>query len=188
MGDSGGDPPDRWKGAIDQIKEQSPNGAIINGLLVWMDIQNNTTAPTIWKNQMIEAFDDEEIIEAKTVLFSTVGGDGSRIGKFENHPKKKSLHAEDLVVAMKKLWDADEVPLLLGTSTMMRTVRNYNMEKENDVNIADVMNRVKLLEKGIEKALVEQKNEMKSMTEIIGTIGQGPSSGISFQKDGQRGP
>ena len=135
---------------------------------------------------MLEAFDDEEIPDAKTVLFSTVGGDGSRIGKFENHPKKTSLHAEDLVVAMKKLWEADEAPLLLGTSTMMRTIRNYNMEKENEVNIADVMNRVKLLEKGIEKASVEQKNELKSMTEMIRTIGQGSSPKHSFQKDGQR--
>ena len=151
-------PPDRSKSVIDQIKENSPNGAVINGLLVWMDIQNNTTAPTIWKAQMIETFEDEEILVAKTVLFSTVGGEGTRIGKFENHPKKKSLHAEDLIAAMIKLWDADEVPLLLGTSAMIRTIRNYNMEIENDVNIADVMNRVKLLEKGIERAFIEQKN------------------------------
>ena len=113
-----GDPPDRSKAAIDQIRENSENGTVINGLLVWMDIQNHTTAPSIWKAQMVETFDDEEILEAKTTLFSVVGGEGTRIGKFENHPKKKSLHAEDLFSAMTKLWEATEAPLLLGTSTV----------------------------------------------------------------------
>ena len=112
MGDEG-DPPDKSKNAIGLIKENSKNGAVINGLLVWMDIQNHTTAPTIWKAQMIEIFDDEEILEAKTMLFSAIGGESSRIGNFENHPKKKSLHAEDLFNAMKKLWEAEEVHYFL---------------------------------------------------------------------------
>ena len=57
------------------------------------------------------------------------------------------------------------------------------MEKENDVNIADVINRVKLLENGLEKAFADQKNEIKAMTEMIGSLSQG----ASVQKDGKEG-
>ena len=185
--DDPNNPDPKNKVAVDFIMANTINGVVINGLLIWMDIQNQTTPPAIWKAQLIELFTDEEILEAKKALFDTVGGTGTRIGIFENHPKKKSLHAEDLVTAMKKLWDAGEAPLLLGTSKMMRTTRIYNVEKENETNISDVLNRVKLLESGLNKMYEEQSKEMKTLADLIGATGQGGSNVMVKEPAGAAG-
>ena len=160
--------PGKSKDALDFISANSSHGVVINGLLIWIDIQNQTTPPAIWKAQMIELFTDDEILEAKTRLFNAVGGEATRIGIFENHPKKKSLHAEDLVTAMKRLWESGEKPLLLASSDMMRTTRIYNVEKENESNISDVLNRVKLLESSLNNIHEEQKKDLKDLSDKIG--------------------
>ena len=46
------------------------NGLITNALLLWLDIQRKTTAENIWKIQALSHFTEEEITDAKNMLWS----------------------------------------------------------------------------------------------------------------------
>ena len=54
----------------------------MNKLLAWMEIQKDMILPDTWKAHLKTLYTDDDIIEAKTVLFESVGGDNITIGKF----------------------------------------------------------------------------------------------------------
>ena len=51
------------------IKAHVINGVVLNGFLLWENIQRKTTAENIWKDQAISSFDKEEITTAKADLW-----------------------------------------------------------------------------------------------------------------------
>ena len=57
----------------DYIKEHAINGVVLNGLLLWADIQRCITPENIWKNQAQKKFLKEEITEAKETLWKIYG-------------------------------------------------------------------------------------------------------------------
>ena len=44
------------------------HGVVMNGFLVWADIQRRTTAENIWKAQALKHFTNDEITDAKEIL------------------------------------------------------------------------------------------------------------------------
>ena len=112
--------------AFSKMKSLNPNGVVMNKLLAWMDIQKDMIPPNTWKAHLQTLYTDEDIIEAKNVLFESVGGVDTRIGKFKNHNVKEK-HLEDLIDATGKLWNNNEMPLLVASSKMVKGMRNYNM-------------------------------------------------------------
>ena len=63
------------------IRSSAPNGVVLNGLLVWIDIQKKTTPENIWKAQALSKCSKEDITEAKNALLEV--GDELVIGKIE---------------------------------------------------------------------------------------------------------
>ena len=55
------------------------HGVLLNGFLVWADIQKRTTANNIWKTQALKHFTKEEITDAKEMLWDV--GDKNILGK-----------------------------------------------------------------------------------------------------------
>jgi hypothetical protein len=49
----------------DYLKKAAKNGIVVNGKIVWIDIQQNETAENIWKAQATVRFNDDEVTEAK---------------------------------------------------------------------------------------------------------------------------
>ena len=165
--------------AFSEMKKLNINGVIMNKLLVWMDIQKDTIPPDTWKAHLKSLYTDKDIIEAKTVLFETVGGNEKRIGQFKNHndnAKGNQKHIDDLIDAAEKLWNNDEMPLLVASSKMIKGMRNYNMVDTDHVNLADAINKIKQVEDTLKACLNENNAQVKNLAEVVASVGQGSSN------------
>ena len=74
---------------------------------------------------------------------------------------------DDLVDACGKLWEHDEMPLIVATSKMIKNMRNYSMVDNNNQNIADVINKVKELENSFMACLKDNSDQLKTLSEIV---------------------
>ena len=66
---------------IDYLKEASPNGVAVNGILVWLDIQQHSTPPNVLQAQAAASFREEEIEVARCALWKAVGSRKNLIGE-----------------------------------------------------------------------------------------------------------
>ena len=57
--------------------------------------------------------------------------------------------------AVEKLWNNDEMTLLVASSQMIKTMRNYNMVDASKENIADAINKMKEVENTLKACLKE---------------------------------
>ena len=156
--------------AFSAMKNLNVNGVVFNKLLVWMDIQKDMIPCGTWKAHLKTLFTDEEVIDAKNALFEAVGGDDTRIGKFMNHlnnDKGRQKHLDDLIEAADKLWNNDEMPLLVASSKMVKGVRNYNMVDADTVNIADAINKMKQVEDTLKACLNENTAQVKNLADAV---------------------
>ena len=173
------EPGKRFDVTFSKIKNLSEHGVILDKLLVWMDIQKDMIPSDSWKAHLKTLFTDEEVIDAKAALFEAVGGENSRIGKFKNHQgndKGILKHVDDLIEAAGKLWEKNEMPLLVASSKMVKGMRNYNMVDANTVNIADAIDKMKQVENTLKACLNENTLQVKTLSETVQNIGQGSSS------------
>ena len=104
------------------------NGVILNGILTWIDIQQKTTAPLVWRTQATAWFSEPEVMEAKEALWKVCASKVDIIGKLVNRTTsdKKSVTIGDIGDAMTKLKDNGVMPLLLGSKLMLQSVPCYN--------------------------------------------------------------
>ena len=95
------------------------NGVILNGLLLWADIQRKVTPENIWKAQAVKKFDSEEITESKELLWRIAGD--SILGKMVKRKgaNKTSSECNDICYALTSLSEKDSLPMFLGTSNMV---------------------------------------------------------------------
>ena len=54
------------------LDDHAKNGVILNGVLTWIDIQQRTTAPLVWRNQANAWFSEPEVMEAKETHLESV--------------------------------------------------------------------------------------------------------------------
>ena len=79
------------------------HGVILNGFLVWINMQRRTTAENIWKALAIKHFTKEEITDAKDAMWDV--GDTNVLGKLikrQGSPKSSS-ELDDISTALIKL-------------------------------------------------------------------------------------
>ena len=107
------------------IEVHGKNGAILNGLLLWADIQRKVTPENIWKTQALKKITDDEITQAKETLWRISGE--SVIGKISKRqgPNKTQAELNDICSALKLLSDKNNVPLFLGTSDIVAQTPIY---------------------------------------------------------------
>ena len=136
------------------LKTSVPNGIVMNGLLVWINIQRKSTAENIWKSQLLKKNLAEEITAAKHALWEVA--DDNIVGKYSVRRGEKKVTAEidDICGAMKKLEQANDLPLFIASSEMVAKVPVLNSINSDEINIGDVMNTVKSLEESM-NAFVE---------------------------------
>ena len=155
---------DTLEDVLSYLKKHSSNGVAVNGILVWMDIQQNTTPPEVWQAQADYAFEDGEIDVAQ----SAAGARKDIIGEIVAHrsPGKKRKNLEDIYKAMSALKDNNAMPLPLGTSPMVKEFPPFHCDKET-MNITDVMTKIKVVEQSL-GAFIKQNNEQfKAITDVI---------------------
>ena len=98
------------------------HGLVFNELLLWVDIQRRTVTAKEWKEKAEKHFTEEEISDAKNILWDIC--DEKTIGKIikRQGPSKKQSEITDIENALNSLAFKGEVPLFIASSSMvMRT-------------------------------------------------------------------
>ena len=145
------------------------NGVILNGILTWIDIQQKTTAPLVWRTQATAWFSEPEVMEAKEALWKVCASKVDIIGKLVNRTTgdKKSVTIGDIGDGMTKLKDNGVMPLLLGSSLMLQRVPCYNTTSKDDSDISAVMTRVKGLEDCMNEYMKQQTSQMENLSSSV---------------------
>ena len=160
QGPGGGEPKKRGVENVEEfLKSSAPNGVILNGVLLWINIQRSSTTENILKNQLVKKVTSAEISDAKAALVDTVDENICTQAKIKNRQGiNKSIHEiEDIINVMKKLDEANDLPIFLATSDMVKSVPILSSVNTDEVDISDVMNNVKMLENSVNSLMEQQK-------------------------------
>ena len=161
---------DAFVDITDFLFSKAKNGVIINGILTWIDIQQKETAPALWEAQADEYFSEQEIMEAKKALWTACGKKFEIIGKLVNRSAdKKKATIDDIGKAMIKLKEYGVLPLLLGSSDMMKRAPCFNT-CPSTANASDVVARVKVLEESLGSYMKLQTEEIKKLNMTVGSL------------------
>ena len=165
----GGDEEESFAAFQVYLDLHAKNGVILNGILTWIDIQQRTTAPLVWRTQAIGWFSEPEVMEAKEALWKVCASKVDIIGKLVNRSTsdKKSVTIGDIGDAMTKLKDKGVMPLLLGSSLMLQRVPCYNTTNKDDSDISAVMTRVKGLEDCMNEYMKQQTSQMENLSSSV---------------------
>ena len=165
----GGDEDQSFVDFQDYLMLHAKHGVILNGVLTWIDIQQRTTAPHVWRNQAIAWFSEPEVMEAKEALWRVCEKKIDIIGKMVNRisPDKKNATIGDIGDAMAKLKEKDVLPLLLGSSLMLQRNPFYNTTSKDDTDISTVVTRVSTLEESMNEHMKQQAMQMASLVNIV---------------------
>ena len=111
----------------DLIRSQV-NGALANGFLTWADIQRKQQPENVWMEQAEENFVDVEVVEAKELLWQTLGENIlGKIVKRKGTSKRKS-DISDICEAFKKLSELNIMPTFIATSNMIVRTPIYDSD------------------------------------------------------------
>ena len=134
-----------------------------------------TTAENIWRTQALSYFNEEDILLAKSSLWSTC--DNCIIGDFIPHRgnTKNKLHFEDILKALKKLSEANSLPIFLASSAGIRDTPIFNVDCQSN-SIAEVINRIKVLEDSM-------SDFIKNQSEVLDNFISKQNAIVSTPKD-----
>ena len=165
-----GEDSDDFVDISDFLKLKAKNGVIIDGILVWIDIQQKETAPNLWQAQANEYFSELEVLDAKKALWKTCEKHVGIIGPVVNRKvDKKKATIDDIGKALLKLKENEVLPLLLGSSDMMKRAPCFNT-CPSSADSSDVLARVKVLEDSLSSYMKLQTDEMKKLTHAVGAL------------------
>ena len=68
---------------------------------------------------------------------------------------------------MKKLEQANDLPMFIATSEMFAKVPVLNSVNSDKINIGDVMNNVKTIEESMNAFMEDQKTQMKALMDTV---------------------
>ena len=177
----GGDEDQSFVDFQDYLMLHAKNGVILNGVLTWIDIQQKTTAPLVWRNQANAWFSEPEVMEAKEALWKICENKVDIIGKMVNRTSsdKKNVSIGDIGDAMAKLKEKDVLPLMLSSSLMLQRVPCYNTTSKDDTDVTTVATRVKALEDSMNEYMKQQTNQMNNLLNTVKK--HSPSTNIGAQ-------
>ena len=137
---------EKFKGILNFLSKNGKNGVLLNKVLVWTEIQSSMTVGDIWIQQAKAKFLPEKIMQAKALFFQCAkDNDCEEItGKYVAHKKGNNpveQNLKELAAALKKLSDVNRMPLILGSTQMMKSTPVYSVDDTN-VGMCDVMERL----------------------------------------------
>jgi hypothetical protein len=180
----GGDEEDGYKDTLDYIKQFGKNGIVLDGIVLWITIQEKGTADNIWKAQADAKFLEEEVQEAKDNLWKACEDSIGYAAPKRQGDNKKKADLDDIHKALTKLTCANALPLVLASNGMVAKVPAYCINPDQS-NVTNVLNKMKVLETSMDSFMKQQAGEMRILKEAIGAVGQGcsySSQGMESQK------
>ena len=139
-GEGGDDQDGRLVDVFSFMKNNAMNGIAINGLLLWMDVQQKTTPPNILLAQAAATFCEIDVDAARADLWKAAGNRKDLIGEIVAHrsPGKKEKNLEDIHKTMMIIKEKDVLPLLLCTHKMVPNFPAFHSDKDT-TNVTDVI-------------------------------------------------
>lgn len=143
---------------IVSLKSISLHGVALNGFLVWADIQRRTKPENLWREEALKHFTDEEISDAKILLWEIC--DEAHIGRKINRQgsSKTTSELNDISNALNNLAEKKISPLFIGSSSMI--MQNPPSFVTGEKVITEVIkNSVHRLEESLDEQIKKQ-NEL----------------------------
>ena len=106
--------------SCDFIKVHAMNGVIMNGFLLWANIQRITRAENAWKEEVIAKFLKDEITDAKEYLWRICGDRIPSPKKKQQDASKSTSEVNDICGALKLLAEKECLPMFLASSDMIK--------------------------------------------------------------------
>ena len=69
----GGETDNQLTEVFGYLSSNAKNGIAVNGILVWMDVQQETTPSNVWMTQAASMFSGPEVDAARSALWKAVG-------------------------------------------------------------------------------------------------------------------
>ena len=139
------------------VKDHGGNGIVINGIILWIDIQQEETAFSVWKALAFSKYTDDEIRDAKRALWMASGEFLTNIVNRQGD-NMKSKDIDDIHEALSTLKRDHKMPLIMATTGMVRRNPCYNVNSNSDVSTVE--NRVLVLENSVSSFMKQQKDNM----------------------------
>ena len=150
------------------------HGMVVNGLLLWVDIQRRTVPANEWKEKAAKHFTAGEISNAKDLLWDVC--DEKVVGRNVNRQgvAKQQAEINDIEFALNALAEKQALPLFVGSSTMVMqtpqqesspTIPSYK-DIEQIVETA-MKKRTGQLEKKYDQSFSKQDQGIKKMDDLI---------------------
>ena len=159
------------------LKNEAKNGIAINGILVWIDVQQKSTPPDVWIAQASYAFCEGEVEAARSALWKAVGVRKELIGEIIGHksPGKKIKNLEDIHKAMITLKEKEALPMLLCSNGMVPNFPAFHCDKK-EMDTTDVLAKMKVLEQSMSSFMKQNNDQMRVLTDTIATVKSAPAT------------
>ena len=167
------------------------HGLIVNGLLLWADIQHRTAPSKEWKEKALIHFNDEEISNAKNLLWDV--SNEEIIGKKVNRqgPSKQESEINDIELALNALAEEERIPLFVASSSMVMQTPGQEHTQPGLKDIEEMMDsvlkkRVDQLIRKCDQTVSKADQGNKKMDEVIKQLGSIERSGPNSVRFAQR--
>ena len=157
-------------GILDFLHSYGSHGIVVDGVISWIDLQLDSVADNIWIAHAIASYSDEEVLNAKSVLWKACEKLIGETAPVRQGGNKKRSNIDDIVKALRKLKSCNTMPLILATGKMLRRAPLSSGISIN-ANNGDIVQRVTLLENSLKDFMKHQSDQIKSLTDAIGSIG-----------------
>ena len=152
------------------LEEYASNDAILNGMLLWINIQRHVTPENIWKTQAVTKFLKEEITDAKEILWRIIGE--SELGKMKKRQGTTKTISEinDICYALNVLSEKDRLPIFLSTSDMVSQTPIY-ISHPVEGDSSEINARLRVIEESLNSIIASSssKNESTESTPASST-------------------
>ena len=143
------------------LEVYATNDAILNGLLLWINIQRHVTPENIWKTQAVTKFLKEEITDAKEILWRIIGE--SELGKMKKRQGTTKTISEinDICYALNVLSEKDRLPIFLSTSDMVSQTPIY-ISHPVEGDSSEINARLRVIEESLNSIIASSSSKNES--------------------------
>lgn len=167
------------------------HGLVLNGLLLWIDIQRRTVTSKEWKEKALKHFTDGEISNAKSLLWDV--SEEAIVGKTiaRQGPSKRQSEINDIERAMDALAQHEKMPLFVASSIMMMQTPAQDTIQPGLKDIEEVVDslmkkQLDVLVKKCDQAVSKSEQGSKKIDEVIKVLNSHESTNVQDARFPQR--
>ena len=143
--------------ACEFIKVYAKSGVVMNGFLMWANIQRLTTPENEWKEEALKKFLKSEITDAKECLWRICGEKITLPLKKRQGSSKSVSEVDDIAKALKILAENENLPMFIATADMVKETPIFLQAEKVSENEREMMSKLKCVENSLKEILTQNK-------------------------------